>query len=159
MSLVRAFADAITDRDVEWALELCHAEVESFSLMAQLEASPYRGARGYSQLLQGCRRDLGATSTHYFPGGTANLEAACATDTNNSTGATCETEQVRSNLAAICLPPLPTQRPRPHPRQAETGNHRTPRLGTTEPTVETSTSLPRIHATRRRADATAAPVA
>jgi hypothetical protein len=43
MSLVRAFADAITDRDVEWALELCHPEVEFFSLMAQLEASPYRG--------------------------------------------------------------------------------------------------------------------
>jgi hypothetical protein len=33
-------ADAITDRDVEWALELCHREVEFFSLMAQLDASP-----------------------------------------------------------------------------------------------------------------------
>ena len=46
ISLVRAFADAITDRDVEWALELCHPEVEFFSLMAQLEASPYRGSAG-----------------------------------------------------------------------------------------------------------------
>jgi len=46
MSLVRAFADAIIDRDVEWALELCHPEVEFFSLMAQLEASPYRGYAG-----------------------------------------------------------------------------------------------------------------
>ncbi len=46
MSLVRAFADAITDRDVEWALELCHPEVEFFSLTAQLEASPYRGYAG-----------------------------------------------------------------------------------------------------------------
>jgi hypothetical protein len=43
-----------------------------------------------------------------FPGGTANLEAACATDTNNSPGATFETEQVRDNLVAICLPPPPT---------------------------------------------------
>jgi ketosteroid isomerase-like protein len=46
ISLVRAFADAITDRDVEWALELCHPEVEFFSLMAQLEARPYRGYAG-----------------------------------------------------------------------------------------------------------------
>ena len=46
ISLVRAFADAITDRDVDWALELCHPEVEFFSLMAQLEASPYRGYAG-----------------------------------------------------------------------------------------------------------------
>ena len=46
ISLVRAFADAITDRDVEWALELCHPDVEFFSLMAQLEARPYRGYAG-----------------------------------------------------------------------------------------------------------------
>ena len=31
---------------VEWALELCHPEVEFFSLMAQLDASPYRGYAG-----------------------------------------------------------------------------------------------------------------
>ena len=46
ISLVRAFADAITERDVEAALELCHPEIEFFSLMAQLEASPYRGFAG-----------------------------------------------------------------------------------------------------------------
>jgi hypothetical protein len=40
ISVVRAFADAITDRDVEAALELCHPEVEFFSLLAQLEARP-----------------------------------------------------------------------------------------------------------------------
>jgi ketosteroid isomerase-like protein len=46
ISVVRAFADAITARDVEAALELCHPEIEFFSLMAQLEASPYRGFAG-----------------------------------------------------------------------------------------------------------------
>jgi ketosteroid isomerase-like protein len=45
-SVVRAFADAITERDVDAALELCHPEIEFFSLMAQLEASPYRGFGG-----------------------------------------------------------------------------------------------------------------
>jgi hypothetical protein len=46
MSLVRASADAITDRDLELTLELCHPEVEFLSLMAQREASPYRGYAG-----------------------------------------------------------------------------------------------------------------
>src|SRR5215203_30048 len=44
--VVAAFADAITERDVGAALELCHPEIEFFSLMAQLEASPYRGFAG-----------------------------------------------------------------------------------------------------------------
>jgi ketosteroid isomerase-like protein len=46
ISVVRAFADAITERDVEAAVELCHPEIEFFSLMAQLEARPYRGFAG-----------------------------------------------------------------------------------------------------------------
>jgi ketosteroid isomerase-like protein len=45
-SVVRAFADAITERDVEAAVALCHPEIEFFSLMAQLEARPYRGFAG-----------------------------------------------------------------------------------------------------------------
>jgi ketosteroid isomerase-like protein len=44
--LVRAFADSITDRDLEAALEVCHAEIEFPSLMAQLEARPYTGHAG-----------------------------------------------------------------------------------------------------------------
>jgi ketosteroid isomerase-like protein len=43
---VQGFADAITERDLEAALELCHQEIEFFSLMAQLDASPYRGYAG-----------------------------------------------------------------------------------------------------------------
>ena len=43
---VRAFADAITARDVEAALEVCHPEVEFSSLMAQLDARPYSGHAG-----------------------------------------------------------------------------------------------------------------
>jgi ketosteroid isomerase-like protein len=46
ISAVQAFADAITERDLVAALELCHPEIEFFSLMAQLEASPYRGFAG-----------------------------------------------------------------------------------------------------------------
>ena len=46
ISVVRGFAEAITDRDLEAALELCHPEIEFFSLMAQLEATPYRGRAG-----------------------------------------------------------------------------------------------------------------
>jgi ketosteroid isomerase-like protein len=46
ISVVRGFADAITARDVEAALELCHPEIEFFSLLAQLEARPYRGFAG-----------------------------------------------------------------------------------------------------------------
>jgi ketosteroid isomerase-like protein len=43
---VRGFADAITEQDLEAALELCHPEIEFFSLMAQLEATPYSGFAG-----------------------------------------------------------------------------------------------------------------
>ena len=43
---VRAFADAITARDVEAALEVCHPEIEFSSLMAQLDARPYSGHSG-----------------------------------------------------------------------------------------------------------------
>ena len=43
---VRAFADAITERDLDAALPLCHAEIEFFSLLAQLEARPYHGHAG-----------------------------------------------------------------------------------------------------------------
>jgi ketosteroid isomerase-like protein len=43
---VQAFADAITDRDVDAALECCHPEVEFFSLMAQLDSMPFRGVEG-----------------------------------------------------------------------------------------------------------------
>jgi ketosteroid isomerase-like protein len=57
ISVVRAFADAITERDVEAALELCHPEIEFFSLMAQLEASPYRGFAGIRRYF----RDIEAT--------------------------------------------------------------------------------------------------
>jgi ketosteroid isomerase-like protein len=46
ITLVRAFADAITERDIETALELCHPEVEFFSMLGQLEARPYRGFDG-----------------------------------------------------------------------------------------------------------------
>ena len=46
ISVVRAFGDAINGRDVDAAIELCHPEIEFFSLMAQLEASPYRGFVG-----------------------------------------------------------------------------------------------------------------
>jgi ketosteroid isomerase-like protein len=43
---VRAFADAITARDLEAALEVCHPEIEFSSLMAQLDARPYSGHAG-----------------------------------------------------------------------------------------------------------------
>jgi ketosteroid isomerase-like protein len=46
ISVVQGFADAITEREVEAALELCHPEIEFFSLLAQLEASPFRGFAG-----------------------------------------------------------------------------------------------------------------
>jgi ketosteroid isomerase-like protein len=46
INVVRAFADAITDRDLEAALELCHPGIEFFSLLAQLEARPYSGFPG-----------------------------------------------------------------------------------------------------------------
>ena len=46
ISTVQAFADAITERDVEAALGLCHPKIEFFSLMAQLEANPYSGSAG-----------------------------------------------------------------------------------------------------------------
>jgi ketosteroid isomerase-like protein len=46
ISVVRAFTDAVTERDVDAALEFCHPEIEFFSLLAQLEARPYRGFAG-----------------------------------------------------------------------------------------------------------------
>jgi ketosteroid isomerase-like protein len=46
ISAVREFVAAITERDVEAALELCHPEIEFFPLMAQLAAKPYRGFAG-----------------------------------------------------------------------------------------------------------------
>ena len=46
IGVVRAFADAITERNLEAALELCHPEIEFFSTMSQLEATPYRGLSG-----------------------------------------------------------------------------------------------------------------
>jgi ketosteroid isomerase-like protein len=46
ISVVRAFVAAITERDVEAALELCHPEIEFFPLMALLVARPYRGFAG-----------------------------------------------------------------------------------------------------------------
>jgi ketosteroid isomerase-like protein len=46
ISVVRAFTDAVTERDLDAALELCHPEIEFFSLLAQLEARPYRGFAG-----------------------------------------------------------------------------------------------------------------
>ena len=57
ITVVRAFADAITERDVEAALELCHPEIEFFSLLAQLEASPYRGFAGIRRYF----KDIDAT--------------------------------------------------------------------------------------------------
>ena len=45
-SLVRAFADSITDRDVDAALAVCHADVAFPSLMAQLDDRPYAGHDG-----------------------------------------------------------------------------------------------------------------
>jgi ketosteroid isomerase-like protein len=45
-NLVQAFADAITERDLEAALAVCHPEVAFPSLMAQLDARPYRGHDG-----------------------------------------------------------------------------------------------------------------
>jgi ketosteroid isomerase-like protein len=43
---VRAFTDAVTARDIDAALDFCHPEVEFFSLLAHLEARPYRGFAG-----------------------------------------------------------------------------------------------------------------
>jgi ketosteroid isomerase-like protein len=57
ISLVRGFADAITERDLEGALELCHPEIEFFSLLAQLEARPFRGFAGIRRYFQ----DIDAT--------------------------------------------------------------------------------------------------
>jgi ketosteroid isomerase-like protein len=57
ISAVRAFADAITERDLEAALEVCHPEIEFSSTMAQLEAVPYRGFAGIRRYF----RDVDAT--------------------------------------------------------------------------------------------------
>ena len=46
ISVVRAFTDAVTERNLDAALKLCHPEIEFFSLLAQLEARPYRGLAG-----------------------------------------------------------------------------------------------------------------
>jgi|Tabmets5t2r1_1033131.scaffolds.fasta_scaffold33125_2 ketosteroid isomerase-like protein len=54
---VRTFADSITERDVEAALEVCHPEIEFPSLMAQLEARPYTGHAGIRRYF----RDIDAT--------------------------------------------------------------------------------------------------
>jgi ketosteroid isomerase-like protein len=55
--VVQGFADAITERDLQAALDLCHPEIEFFSLMAQLEASPYRGYAGIRRYF----REINAT--------------------------------------------------------------------------------------------------
>jgi ketosteroid isomerase-like protein len=57
INAVQGFADAITERDLEAAIELCHPEIEFFSLMAQLEASPYSGFAGIRRYF----RDIEAT--------------------------------------------------------------------------------------------------
>jgi ketosteroid isomerase-like protein len=46
ISTVQGFTDAVTARDIDAALEFCHPEIEFFSLLAQLEARPYRGFAG-----------------------------------------------------------------------------------------------------------------
>jgi ketosteroid isomerase-like protein len=43
---VERYADAISRRDVDAALELCHAEIEFSSLLATLEGTTYRGHAG-----------------------------------------------------------------------------------------------------------------
>ena len=45
-SLVRAFADSITERDLDGALAVCHPDVAFPSLMAQLDDRPYTGHDG-----------------------------------------------------------------------------------------------------------------
>ena len=52
IGLVRSFADAITARDLDAALEVCHPEVEFYSLMAQLDARPYSGHAGIRRYFQ-----------------------------------------------------------------------------------------------------------
>jgi ketosteroid isomerase-like protein len=54
---VRAFADAITERDLDAALEVCHPEIEFFSLLAQLEARPFHGHGGIRRYFE----DVAAT--------------------------------------------------------------------------------------------------
>jgi ketosteroid isomerase-like protein len=54
---VRRFAEAINERDVDAGLELCHEDVEFFSLMAQLEARTYRGHAGITRYFE----DVAAT--------------------------------------------------------------------------------------------------
>jgi ketosteroid isomerase-like protein len=57
ITTVRAFADAITERDLDAALEVCHPEIEFFSLLAQLEAKPYHGHPGIRRYFE----DVAAT--------------------------------------------------------------------------------------------------
>ena len=42
----RRLADAITQRDLDAALEVCHPEIEFSSMLAELEGSTYRGHAG-----------------------------------------------------------------------------------------------------------------
>jgi ketosteroid isomerase-like protein len=46
ISVVRGFTDAVTARDLETALAFCHPEIEFFSMLAELDARPYRGFGG-----------------------------------------------------------------------------------------------------------------
>jgi ketosteroid isomerase-like protein len=46
VSVVRGFTDAVSARDIDAALGFCHPEIEFYSLMARLEAKPYRGSAG-----------------------------------------------------------------------------------------------------------------
>ena len=57
INAVRAFANAITERDLDAAIELCHPEIEFFSLLAQLEARPYHGQAGIRRYFE----DVAAT--------------------------------------------------------------------------------------------------
>ena len=57
ISVVRGFADAITERNLERGLELCHPDIEFFSMLAQLDARPYQGFGGIRRYF----RDIDAT--------------------------------------------------------------------------------------------------
>jgi hypothetical protein len=63
ISGVRTFADAITERDFEATLELCHPEIEFFWLMAQVEASRCRGFAGIRRYFKAHRRDVGGMAS------------------------------------------------------------------------------------------------
>ena len=69
ISVVRAFADAITRRDLGGALEVCHPEIEFFSTMSQLEAEPrvdvlgHAHAPGHQNQTMGKMPSSGASGT------------------------------------------------------------------------------------------------